>query len=314
MAKKQYYTGICNPSAAIALDENHFIVADDEDNVLRIYAKNMTTQPMQSLALADVFAGKVVEGKAAELDLEGGTEIDGTLFWIGSHSTSRKGDERPARQCFLALTLSQDGQGHYSAYPTGQIVVNLLGALEQDERFSAYQFKQARTIQSKSIGGLNIEGLSATPAKSLLIGFRNPLQGGKIKGGRLIAGKALMVELLNPFAVINGQAPHFSGPIELDLQGLSIRDICWRKKEKYLIVAGPYHDNLATKKHPREKSQLYSWSKKSGKLKHLEKIDLQDLNIEAAIFYPGQDDSVQLLSDDGQLGCKQGFRSVTLDL
>jgi hypothetical protein len=312
--QKYNYTGINNPSAAVALDKAHFIVADDEDNRLRIYAKTLSPHQLQTIALADVFAGDILEGEDCEIDLEGATEIDGTFFWIGSHSTSRKGKNRPARQRLLALTLTADAQGQYMARPVGQIVTHLLEALEQDERFKAYHFKQARTLLSKGIGGLNIEGLSATPDKSLLIGFRNPLQGGSIEHGRLIAGKAILVELRNPFAVINGEAPVFADPVELDLHGLSIRDISWRKKQTYLIVAGPYHDNLPTPKQPREKTQLYSWSSKSGKLKHLKKIDLHDLNIEAAIFYPGQEDSVQLLSDDGQLGSTLTFRSVTLDL
>ncbi|NOT85306.1 MAG: DUF3616 domain-containing protein [Methylococcaceae bacterium] len=312
--QKLYYTGHCNPSAAVALDKEHFIVADDEDNQLRIYAKTSPSQPLQTLALADIFSGDIEDGEDLEIDLEGAAEIDGTYFWIGSHSTSRKGQERPARQRLLALTLTVGDQGQFIAHPAGQIVTTLLAALAADARFKPYHFKQARSIQSKSIGGLNIEGLSATPAKSLLIGFRNPLQGGKIKQDRLINGKALVIELLNPFAVIKGQAALFADPIELDLQGLSIRDICWRKNQKYLIVAGPYHDNLPNKKQPREKTQLYSWSTKSGKLKQLKQIDLEDLNIETAIFYPGQPDSVQLLSDDGQLEYSQGFRSVTVDL
>ncbi|MEQ1638555.1 MAG: DUF3616 domain-containing protein [Methylococcales bacterium] len=309
-----YHTGIHNPSAAVALDKDHFIVADDEDNYLRIYTKTAPEQPLQTLVLKDIFSGDIIDGEDLEIDLEGAAEIDGTYFWIGSHSTSRKGSNRPARQRLLALTLKPDEQGKYVAHRVGQIVSHLLDALAADKRFKAYDLKKARTIQSKSIGGLNIEGLAATPAKSLLIGFRNPLQGGKVKQDRLINGKALLVELLNPFAVINGESPRFADPIELDLEGLSIRDICWRKKQKYLIVAGPYHDNLGTDAHPREKTQLYSWSTKSGKLKQLKQVDLQDLNIETAIFYPGENDTVQLLSDDGQLGSSQGFRSITLDL
>ncbi len=282
--------------------------------MLRIFAKNNSVQPLQTIALSDIFVGGIFDGDAAEIDLEGAAEIDGTLFWIGSHSTSRKGKGRPARQRLLALTLKKDAQGSYIAQAKGAIVTDLMDALIKDARFKPYRLKKARCIPPKSIGGLSIEGLSATPSKSLLIRFRNPLKGGKIKHNRLINGKALIIELLNSFAVINGLAPVFADPFELDLHGLSIRDISWRKKQKYLIVAGPYHDNVATPKHPRIQTQLFSWSKKSGKLKHLKKINLHDLNIEAAIFYPDQNDIVQLLSDDGQLDNLAGFRSITLKL
>lgn len=309
---QQYYLGINNPSAAIALNTSHFIVADDEDNLLRIYARNVTTQPLQTIALTALFPQHMTDGDDQEIDLEGAAQIDDTLFWIGSHSTSRKGQSRPARQRLLALSLAQDEHGYYQAHPVGSIFTTLLDALAQDDRFAPYQLQHARTIQSKSIGGLNIEGLSATPDKTLLIGFRNPLRGGYLKKDRLQKGRALLVELLNPFAVLYGQPALFADPIELDLHGLGIRDISWYKKQKYLIVAGPYHDNVATEDWPREKNRLYRWSKKSGKLKRLKKIDLHDLNIETAIFYPGQEHTVQLLSDDGQLGSTQGFRSVTV--
>jgi hypothetical protein len=117
-----------------------------------------------------------------------------------------------------------------------------------------------------------------------------------------------------PLDLITGQAPCFADPIELNLQGLGIRDIIWHKQQRYLIVAGPYHDNLADGEHKPEKTRLFRWSRKSGKVKLLKKIDLKALNIEAALFYPHDNKRVQLLSDDGQQESAEGFRSVTLKL
>ena len=37
-AEETVFYGACDASAAVALDENTFVVADDEDNVLRIYS------------------------------------------------------------------------------------------------------------------------------------------------------------------------------------------------------------------------------------------------------------------------------------
>jgi hypothetical protein len=31
------FSGCCDASAAVAVDERHFVVADDEDNILRVY-------------------------------------------------------------------------------------------------------------------------------------------------------------------------------------------------------------------------------------------------------------------------------------
>ncbi|HET6410215.1 MAG TPA: hypothetical protein VFG14_20160, partial [Chthoniobacteraceae bacterium] len=33
------YIGCCDASAAVAVDGEHFVVADDEDNVLRVYRR-----------------------------------------------------------------------------------------------------------------------------------------------------------------------------------------------------------------------------------------------------------------------------------
>ena len=111
----------------------------------------------------------------------------------------------------------------------------------------------------------------------------------------------------NPLAVIQDQAAQFGDPVELDLGGLGIRDIVLRKNHHYLIVAGPYHDN---KINPMQ-TKLFLWDGDSKKLEALNNINLEGLNIEAAFFYPGQDDFVQLLSDDGK---NRGFTSLWVKL
>jgi hypothetical protein len=183
----------------------------------------------------------------------------------------------------------------------------LIADLKQDSRFARYDLEQAERTAPKDTGGLSIEGLAATPAQGLLIGFRNPLAGGISANGVLKNGKAIMVHFLNPLAVLQGQTAQFADPIELDLDGLGIRDIAWRKANQYLIVAGSYHAN----EQRLEKHWLYLWDSGSGELKRLEHIDLGDLNIEAAFFFPDQDDRVELLSDDGD---QKGFRCVSIGL
>jgi Protein of unknown function (DUF3616) len=313
--QEKKYLGISNPSGAVALNDNLFIVADDEDNLLRIYDRNVVDKPLQTVALSAVFKGVVADGEDLEIDLESATEIDGTYFWIGSHSSSRTGEYRPTRHRLLAVNIKPGAKGKFTVSAAGDIYTSLIDDLQDDPRFDDYQLAKAIKTQAKGIGGLSIEGLAATPKNGLLIGFRNPLSGGKIKNGRLVNGKALLVELLNPFEVIHGVKARFSDPIELDLDGFGIREITQRKNYKYLIVAGSYHENIATEAHKKEETQLYKWSSKSGKLNRLKEIDLDSLNIEAAFFYPGNNDYVQLLSDDGTLeGANNGFRSLTLTL
>lgn len=312
--EEKKYLGISNPSGAVALNNNLFIVADDEDNLLRIYDRDALDKPLQTIKLSAVFKGVVADGEDLEIDLESAAEIEGTYFWIGSHSTSRTGEYREARHRLLAVNIKLGANGKFAITPAGESYTSLIKDLQDDSRFDTYHFGKAKKTQAKALGGLSIEGLASTPDNGLLIGFRNPLNGGEIKKGRLENGKALIIKLRNPFEIIHGLKAKFADPIELDLDGFGIREITRRKNHKYLIVAGPYHENIATEGHKKEAGKLYKWSSKSGKLNELKRFGLDGYNIEAAFFYPGSDDCVQLLSDDGTLAGADGFRSLTLTL
>ncbi|CAG7855958.1 hypothetical protein MCAMS1_00282 [biofilm metagenome] len=311
---EQLYQGITNPSGAVALNDNLFIVGDDEDNLLRVYDRNSPEKPLQAIALSAVFKGIIQDGEDLEIDLESAADIEGTVFWIGSHSSSRKAEYRAARHRLFATKISVGIDKKIDISPVGEIYTHLVADLSNDTRFEKYHFADAQKIQAKAIGGLSIEGLASTFENGLLIGFRNPLSGGAVKKGRLEKGKAILVQLINPFEVIHGVKAKFADPIELDLGGYGIREITRRKKNKYLIVSGPYHENNPDKDHKKEEGRLYEWSIKTGKVSVLKNVDLEGFNIEAAIFYPGNVDRVQLLSDDGTLVDANGFRSLTLDV
>ncbi|WP_026602031.1 DUF3616 domain-containing protein [Methylomonas sp. 11b] len=301
------YKGRSNVSGAIALNDRYFIVADDEDNELSVFDKHAEKALKPAIALSEVFDGEIKDGKHQEIDLEGGARIGEVYFWIGSHSTNSEGDERPARRRLFGIHLTEIEPGKFSAQRYGSIYTQLIADLKQDKRFARYDWEQAERIPPKDTGGLSIEGLAATPEHGLLIGFRNPLAGGNTENGYLKNGKAILVHLLNPLALLQGQAAQFAEPIELDLDGLGIRDIAWHQDHLYLIVAGPFHANEKR----LEKHWLYLWDSASGELERLEHIDLGDLNIEAAFFFPSQNDRVELLTDDG---AKKEFQCISVTL
>jgi len=308
------YAGISNPSGAVALDDKLFIVGDDEDNLLRVYDRNRFDKPIQTLSLSDIFKGVIKDGEDLEVDIESMATIHHVLFIIGSHSTSRTGEHRPARHRLIALQFKLDANKKLTVNPLGEIYTQLIDHLKQDARFDKYRLGKAEKLPPKAIGGLSIEGLASTPDNGLLIGFRNPLSGGKIDKGRLVKGNALLVKLKNPFEVIHGLPARFAKPIELDLEGQGIREITWRKKHQFMIVAGPYHENIASKTHSKETGKLYHWFSRSKKLKEYKKVALENLNIEAAFFYPKDNKTVQLLSDDGQMRNEKRFRSQIVKL
>jgi len=302
ITKPLIYRGMCDASAAVALDENTFIVANDEDNNLRIYRKNNPDE-LQRIKLSEVFKDKIFDGNNLEIDIEGAAWLDNKIFWIGSHSTSKNGKLRPARHRLFALQIIPDRNGKFTAAAIGNIYTELISDLEKDLRFSNFKLTEAMKIKPKQVGGLNIEGLAATPEGHLLIGFRNPLQG----------GKALIVELTNPLEVIEGKKAKFASPIILDLGGLGIRSLENDKAQKqYLIIAGSYLDNndFSSTAAEQTANRLYLWSgNRVEKPRLQENINLNDFNAEAAFFYPKDKTGiVQLFSDDGKTNCNNSFR------
>ncbi len=279
----------CDASGAVALDHQHFVVADDEQNVLSIYRSDTNGAAIHTCDINNYFTPN--DGK--EVDLEGSTILDGLVFWITSHGANRQGENRPKRHQFFATKInSSTGQ----IAQVGHSYTQLLDDLKSDERCQKYDFKAAAKIAPKEPGGLNIEGLATTPQQDLLIGFRNPM----------VDHQALVIKLKNPQdLVLDPKARAQLGkPIELDLGGLGIRSLeYWPGLQQYLIVAGAYDGS--------DLFALYGWSGDRSSAPQRLVVDLPtDFRPEGIVLYPNQPDRVQLISDDGavvrdgQTACK----------
>ena len=291
------YDGPCDASAAVALDAEHFIVANDETNVLNVYRRGQA-QAVGAVPLAKFLGTRADE----ESDIEGAASVGMRTYWITSHGRDGKGKAHESRHRFFATETTPGSPP--SVKPVGRPYARLLADLERDDALEPYKLASAARLAAEAAGGLNIEGLAATPDGRLLIGFRNPL----------VQQRALIVPLENPGEVIQGRRARLGGPIELDLGGRGIRSI-ERVGTGYLIVAGPSAD--------KGSFGLYRWSGRAGDAATLlTGVDLQDLRPEAMFAIP-QSHSVQLLSDDGgvKVGgvrCKklppaqQSFRSLTI--
>jgi len=296
---------ICDASAAIALDSSRFVVANDEDNILRIYQNDKSDGPVGSVDLA---AFLDIDGKKREADIEGAARAGSRIYWITSHGRNKKGKDRPGRHRFFATDIVSNN-GHISLVPAGLPYKDLVKALADTPQFEEFNFEAASQKAPKDFAALNIEGLSATSDGRLLIGFRNPVP----------AGMALIVELQNPDDVIAGKAAVFGEAIKLSLNNMGIRSIeYFHPMEKYLIVAGPYDGDRVSK--------LYVWSGDASEAPGVvENADFTGFNPEAIITYSSRPDSIQLLSDDGSMEvngeeCKQAekdsryFRSFWVKL
>jgi len=276
------FTGMCDASGAVALSDDLFAVADDEDNVLRIYdarhggAAVATSDALADMALDLAGAGKHKHAKKPrELDIEGATRLGDVALWITSHGRSSSGKERPERLVLFGTTAPADAT---RIARVGAPYVHLLDDLASDPRFSVFNLADAAERAPKDPGGLNIEGLTERPDGTVFIGFRNPLPG----------GKALLVPLLNPLPVLNGERARFGDPVLLDLGGLGVRSLSWWRG-RYLIAAGHFADGAA--------SRLVTWDGKDVP-QPITDVDLRDFNPEA-FFTPESVDRILLLSDDG---------------
>jgi Protein of unknown function (DUF3616) len=270
--------GMCDASAAVALSSSTFITANDEDNILRVYAAHQSGLPIQAIDISEYL---IPESKGNEADIEGSAILDGKIFWITSHGRNKKGRVKPSRYQFFATEVTLQGS-HASIEIVGHPYTQLQRDLLEDTQLNQYQLKDAAQLPPKDKGGFNIEGLCATPERTLLIGFRNPIP----------RDKALIVPLINPFEVIQGIAAQFDCPIELDLEGLGIRSLeYWPEQNVYLICAGSFDGTKNFK--------LYRWAGPGKSAELLAGIDIQDLNVEGIVTYPDNATQFQILSDDG---------------
>lgn len=298
--------GMCDASAAVPVGTSLFVVANDEDNTLRIFKNDESGNSIHSQDLSTFLQ---INRKHPEADIEGATLINNRIYWITSHGANKDGKERPNRHRFFATDI-ETIDGNFSLKPFGTPFIGLVKAFDDSVKLKKYNLGKAAKNAPESKNGLNIEGLTQTPRGNLLIGFRNPIP----------KGKALLVPLKNPQEIITrNEKPKFGKPILLALNGMGIRSIEYSDTyQAYFIVAGPYDDDGSF--------QLYQWSGDSTETPVLIKTDFKDLHPEALIVYPMKKTRMKILSDDGSKSingenCKalakiqnKTFRSTWLDV
>jgi hypothetical protein len=301
----------CDASAAVPVGPALFVVANDEDNVLRVYHSDISGPPVQTFDLTACLSPET-DGEA---DIEGGAWLGDRVYWITSHARSKKGKMEASRYQFFAVefVLREDD---LEMRCVGSPYVKLLEVMLADPGLERFGLKAASELPPKEKGALNIEGLCATPEGSLYIGFRNPIPD----------GKALVVPLENPAEMVEGKGDaRLGAAFQLDLGGLGIRSMkYWRRRQTYMIVAGRFGGDEAGDQ--GEPSVLYRWSGDPAEPPaRVEGVDLSGLNPEAQVIYPLQESAFQIISDDGTVDvgggqCKKAeesqrrFRSRWLSL
>lgn len=297
------FYGMSDASAAVAVDAETFIVADDEDNLLRVYKISNNSIPIFSYDLTQ-FLGLAAEHP--EADIEGATMVGNRIYWITSHGRSREGEIRPNRYRFFAtvvktqdklITIGTDG------IPCKTLIHSLVktdticrAELEQATLFDmANLTKQQCNSLAPQKNGLNVEALCASPdGKTIFIGFRSPLFYDKSTS----PAKAIVIPLNNPAEVIQERdnKPVFGAPMLWDLQGCGIRSMEYSHYHKaYFVVAGPAGG--------KSRFALYRWSGE----KDSPPVLVRQIGSEKDLFNPEallafrDSPKLLLLSDDGNL-------------
>lgn len=251
-ADTRYLTGSSDASAAVDVGGGYLVVADDETNTLRLYDSSVSGAPVRTWDVASKL------GVSKEVDIEGAARVGNTIYWTGSLGNNKDGEYKSDRNTVFTTTVS--GSGAATQLTVGGKYKKLRDDLVAWDKSNGNRYGFAAGTEDgeapKQIDGFNVEGLEFAPGSTstAYIGFRAPLVPPKD------GGKALIVPVTNFDKVAGSGAKATIGtPIELDLGGLSIRDIRKNSSDQYLIVAGSWaaDDNS-------DPYALYSWDGIAG--------------------------------------------------
>ncbi len=236
MTSSRYHSGKADASTALALDNDYMLVADDEDQTIRLFHRNNSGLPVNGFDLTSNLALTDLSGGVPrEVDIEGSTRIGSDIYWLASHSNSSGGSTRPNRYRLIRTALSSTGASssiaytsHYSSLRTDLITWG-------DANSYGFTASAATGKVPELVDGFNIEGFTIAPnGTTAFIGFRAPQvpTSGRVKA--LIAP----ISNFNTWASGNfASSPTLGTPIELDLGGRGIRSIeC--NNNGCLIIAG----------------------------------------------------------------------------
>ncbi|WP_251093055.1 hypothetical protein [Streptomyces sp. Caat 7-52] len=290
-ADARYLTGASDASAAVDVGGGHVVVANDEDNTLRLYDGAASGAPVRSWDLGGAL------GADKEVDIEGAARVGNTVYWTGSLGNNKDGEYRADRNTVFTTTVSGSGAATQLVFGTAghRLRDDLVAWDEANGDRYGFAGATAAGQAPKQVDGFNVEGLEFAPGSvtTAYVGFRAPLVPPQT------GGKALLVPVTNMDQVARGSKAAFGTPVELDLGGLSVRDLRRNAQGQYLILAGSWaaEDNSAP-------YALYSWDGVAGH-RPVKVLDLPTADAggwESVVSVPdltAPGARVQLITDDG---------------
>lgn len=294
-------TGFADASAAIALDDNYMIVANDENNLLYVYDRKRSGLPVTTYDFNQGNKLNLTDGSTnnwKEVDVEAGVAsiaTPGIIYWMGSMSNSSSFNDKPNRNRLFAVYVS--GTGSATSFIDTGHVETLRAQLVTWGDANGYNFSAAAAAgkDPKAIDGFNIEGMVFGPDNTTMyIGFRAPLVPVASRTKAVIAPIRNFESWFNKGAPVGNAT--IGAPIELDLGGRGIRDMIRLSNGNYVIIAGSY-DGTAV-------GAIYKWTGNATDTPtQISSMDISALNVEGVLPVNAAgvllEDRLQVISDDG---------------
>ena len=151
-ATPQIFSGMSDASAAVALDDRSFLIADDEQSVLRVYGADGPASPLQRIpfTMSWGLAAEDDDEGATELDIEGVARLNGRVYWITSHGRNKNGVLRPFRHQFFAVQVAKTDQG-FVVTPVGTAIHNLASSIAFDPKMLPLGLNAALRLEKKKV-------------------------------------------------------------------------------------------------------------------------------------------------------------------
>ena len=283
--RSRSHTGASDASTAVPVDGAYMIVADDENQVLRLYDRANSGLPVagfdftSSLQLTDANNSNILR----EVDIEASIRQNNRIFWFGSQSNSDGGGVRPNRNRVFATDVTGSGAstsltyvGRYDALKTDIVNWDATNGHGKGPNYYGLQASTATDVSSKTVAGYNIEGAEFAPdGTTAYIAFRAPQV---LPANRQ---KALIIAVTNLASLITSLpgsvSATFGLPIELDLGGRGIREIRRNAANQYVIIAGPAGEATGT-----APFRLYTWTGNASDKPVERTTDLTALNVDGS--------------------------------
>jgi hypothetical protein len=113
-ASTRFMAGASDASTAQLLDGSYMLVADDENQGLRIYSRTASGPPLGAFDFSSQLG--FTDPSHPEVDIEGSARAGNRIYWLGSQDNSTEGASRPNRQRLFATDLSGGGSNTTLTY------------------------------------------------------------------------------------------------------------------------------------------------------------------------------------------------------